>query len=63
MKNGTKNIIAACILAFGLIFSVYIYIASQRYEYSFYNGNKVTKDKWTGDLIITDRKTGKEISR
>lgn len=31
MKDGTKNIIAACILAFGLILSTFIYAYSNRY--------------------------------
>lgn len=63
MKDGNRNIIAACILAFGLIFSVYIYVASQRYEYAFSNGNKVKKDKWTGVVIITNLETGKVTKR
>lgn len=62
MKEGTKNIIAACILALGMIFSVYIYVSTQRYEYkTIMGGSSYRTDKWTGKEIWIDTKTGNEI--
>ena len=47
MKNGTKNIIAACILGISLIISSFIFAYSNRYEV---DANYRT-DKWTGTYI------------
>lgn len=44
MKDGTKNIIAACILALGMIFSTYLYVSAYRYEID----KPYRIDKWTG---------------
>lgn len=48
MKDGTKNIIAACILAIGIIISAIIYTNSNRYVYD----SPFIIDKITGDVRI-----------
>ena len=54
MKDGTKNIIAACILAVGLIVSTLIYAYSTRYELTTgAYGRKI--DKWTGTFEYLER--------
>lgn len=64
MSEGTKNIIAALILAIGMIAAVFIYVDSTRYDYSItWGGEKLKKDKWTGKEMIIDKETGKEIKK
>lgn len=63
MKDGTKNIIAACILTLGIIVAVLIYVNSTRYEYHkvYLSNEKVKIDKITGKEVYIDSRTGKEI--
>lgn len=56
MKDGTKNIIAAFILAVGIVVSAIIYAYSNRYEVD----DNYRTDKWTGTYIdMNDRKEKK----
>ena len=49
MKDATKNIIAACILAVGLIISTVIYAYSNRYSVEHRDYSKPVRfDKWNG---------------
>jgi len=51
MKDGTRNIIAACILAFGLIVSSIIFAYSNRYEIvKIPDGYMIKVDKWSGTM-------------
>ena len=51
MKEGTKNIIAACILAFGMILCAVIFAYSSRYEIVSHYPYKYRVDRWTGTEI------------
>ena len=57
MKNVDKNIIAACILALGLIISSFIYAYSNRYEViRVSDGGICTVDKWSGTIARVELK-------
>ena len=47
MKDGNKNIIAALILAVGLIVSALIYARIERYQVITNNGYVIVYDNWT----------------
>lgn len=52
MKNGTKNIIAACIITIGLIAISYTYVEMNRYYFS-NEGNRIIRtDRWTGEMLV-----------
>lgn len=55
MKDGTKNIIAACVLAFGLIVSSIIYAISTRYSVST-DGPPKRIDNWHGTFEYIESK-------
>lgn len=52
MKNGTKNIIAACIIAVGLIAVSYTYVEMNRYYFLNEGSRIIRTDKWTGEILV-----------
>lgn len=57
MKNLDKNIVAACILALGLILSTIIYAYSNRYEIIRVPESGIFKvDKWNGTIARVEPK-------
>lgn len=57
MKDGTKNIIAACILVLGLILSTIIYAYSNRHEIVRIPDSGIYRvDKWNGTIARIELK-------